>query len=68
MNERMIRALLAVMNADPNKPEGYEWFAEVQPVSPWSTERGVSLRLQFWLISDVYTVEQAGVVEELISQ
>lgn len=68
MDKHMIRALLAVMNAGPNKPEGHEWFAEVSPVSPWSTEKGISQRLQFWLLSDVYVIEQAGAVEELISQ
>jgi hypothetical protein len=66
MDKRLLRALLAVMNADSNKPENTEWYAEIVKISDFAAGRGIVSRVQFWLLSDLYVIVDG--VEGLISQ
>lgn len=65
MDERMLRALLGVMNADTNKAEDVKWYGEIVPVPGSTSDKGVAQRVQFWLLSDLYVIIHG--VEGLVS-
>jgi hypothetical protein len=52
MDERLVRALLTVVNADCEKPKDAVWCAEFSEISSAAQERGVRMAMRFWLVSD----------------
>lgn len=52
MDERLIRALLAIMNLSPDKPPECSWFAEIVEVGEFGKSTGIEQRMVFWLLKD----------------
>lgn len=52
MDERLIRALLTVINHDSEKPKDAEWCAEIVTLTDVSKDRGVRASVRFWLVSE----------------
>lgn len=52
MDERLIRALLTVINHDSEKPKDAEWCAKISELSDVAKERGVRNQVGLWLVSE----------------
>lgn len=62
MDERLLRALLSVMNVDGNKPFDQKWYAEITPVGDVAKDMGCKQRVQFWLIEDGSEIDTSKLI------